>query len=126
MPTNLEKDGFIMTTTTPESIERIIFSKIEKNRLFTRVIEGYSFDFSFLMSTNTKKDGPMMTINILKPIEGKVFTGLVGKNEPNIEIDKNSSSDISDLSLKQDILESDLGLKPTLLVKSYINSYIAV
>lgn len=120
---NIEKDGPVITTNTPEPIEIMGFTKMRKGKPTLRVAEDISSDFCLLIPTSTGNNG--------QPMEEMISIGQMKIDKPNIEITENSSSDSSNssnssnLSLKQNTLNSDLSSKLILIVKPRDISCIA-
>lgn len=46
---SLKKDGFVITTSTPELTEGVISTRVERGGLAVRVAKGDSSNFSFLV-----------------------------------------------------------------------------
>lgn len=105
-----KNDGLVMTMYTPEpDTESVVSIEVGRGRPATRVFKSDFLNFSLLVLMNEskpsiEKNGTMVTISTPKPdTKGVISTGPVEKEEFNIRIVKNKSSDFfneSNSSLK--------------------------
>lgn len=91
IPAKIKSCSPLITMSTLEPSEVLIFIRTRRCRLATSFVKDNSSDSSLLIPASKEKDGLIMTTSTPKPIKRVVFIRLMEKNKLNMGIDESSS-----------------------------------